>query len=77
MGYAEEWVYALGIVMQLLKARYHEFGDEVIAVMSTLSAYTPCLTIMREQGLVEYYQGLLAYDKYADYARFFLTNAQR
>jgi serine/threonine protein kinase len=75
VGYAEEWLYTLAAVIQLLKTRYHEFGEEVIAVMSTLSAYPPCLAVMREQGLVEYYQELLAYEKYAEYARFFLRHA--
>jgi serine/threonine protein kinase len=76
-GYADEWLVALGDVIRLLKTRFHEFGDEVIAVMSTLSIYQPCLEVMREQGLVEYYEELLAYEKYTNYARFFLSNAAR
>jgi hypothetical protein len=30
---------------------------------------------MKEQGLCEYFTGLLGYEKYAGYAQFFLANA--
>jgi hypothetical protein len=76
-GYAEEWLYAVGIIIRLMKTNYQLFGDDAIAVMATLSKYKECFAILAEQGLCDYYRNLQKYDKYADYARFFLASAAR
>jgi hypothetical protein len=76
-GYAEEWLYAVGIIIQLMKTNYQLFGDEAIAVMATLSKYRECFANLRDHGLCDYYRDLQKYEKYSDYARFFLANAAR
>jgi hypothetical protein len=76
-GYAEEWLSAVGIIIQLMKTNSQVFGDDAIAVMATLSKYRKCFAVLRDQGLCDYYNDLQKYDKYSDYARFFLANATR
>jgi len=76
-GFAEEWMYALDQMIELMKTRYQEFGEETIAVMTTLSKYKPCFLRMKEAGFVEYFQRLQQLEKFQGFARFFLANATR
>jgi hypothetical protein len=75
-GWAPEWTYAAMIVIELMKKGNHELMDAMMAVMMTLSLHPPSLTIMLENGLYEWFQGLQQYDRYAEVARIFLTNAK-
>jgi hypothetical protein len=75
-GWAAEWAYAVMIVIELMKKGNQELMDAMMAVMMTLSFHPACLTIMLENGLYEWFQGLQQYDRYAEVARVFLANAR-
>jgi hypothetical protein len=77
VGYADEWVGAVHVFIEFLRDQFEAFGSDVVKVISTLSPFPPCLAIMRETGLIEYYQGLVQYPQFADFARFLLSNAAR
>jgi serine/threonine protein kinase len=73
--YVNEFGNAVTALLNLMKTRIEELGDDLIKVMSTLSRHKQCLQPMKDFGLVQYYEGLVAYEQYAGFARFFLVNA--
>jgi hypothetical protein len=77
IAYADEWIYAIGILIHLMKTRYEGLEDDFIILMSTMSQFPPCLKLMKEEGLYEYFQGLQQYENYQNCAEFFLKNADR
>jgi hypothetical protein len=75
LGWATEWTYAVRAVIELMKKGNQDLMDTLVAVMMTLSFHQPCLTIMLENGLHTWFQGLQKHDRYGEVARLFLTNA--
>jgi serine/threonine protein kinase len=77
VGYVDEWVGAVHVFIGFLRNKFKEFGTDVVKVISTLSPFPPCMRVMKDSGLVEYYQGLLQYREFASFAQYFLNNASR
>jgi hypothetical protein len=73
--YCDEFVRVVNIFIEFLTSRVAELGDELIKVLSCLSSFPQCMAPMKREGLQEYYQGLLEYEQYAEFANFFLANA--
>jgi hypothetical protein len=63
------------IIGQLLTARYQEFGGDDVTGMATLRELSSSLAHLKEQAMCRYFTLLLAYENYAELAKFVLTNA--
>jgi hypothetical protein len=75
VGYIDEWTEATEALVDLFEARFDQLADDLIVVFTTMSAHPGPMAVMRERGIVEYFQGLLAYEPYRQHATSFLANA--
>jgi hypothetical protein len=76
VGFTEEWVTALRLFISLLQSRAPQLINELITVMTSLSTYRQTAMIMKDEGILQYFQSLTAYEQYAQAAKVFLANMQ-
>jgi hypothetical protein len=77
VAFIPQWINTLNLIIGLFETRYDDLGDDLICVLSTFSVHRETMAIMKAKGLVEYYQSLLPYEGYRQYASFFINNAAR
>jgi hypothetical protein len=75
-GCIDEWTAATEALVDLFQTGYDAIADDLIVVFTTMSAYPGPMAVMRERGIVDYFQGLLAYQQYRQHATAFLANAR-
>jgi hypothetical protein len=75
--WVEDWDYAARKAVDLLEKWSEKLGDQLIALISTLSAFPSCLRHMKQRRVCEYFAQLQTDPKYIEQARFFFENVSR
>lgn len=75
IGYAPDYIDFIGILIDLLAQKEHI--NEAITVIISLSFYPECCKILKQRGLVPYFQDLTKYEKFKKLAETFLSNAKK